>query len=110
MALQCPAPSRLSNRRRGRLFQRSHKVLSGGSIAAMLAATSSKGPPMTRAFSLPVTLFALASSAAAQPAAKPARPTTPSEVVAAAPASAWRPIPADDLLIIDLKNGGRVVI
>jgi len=65
---------------------------------------------MTRAFILSVSLFALATSAVAQPAATPARPTTPSEVVAAAPASAWRAIPADDLLIIELKNGGRVVV
>lgn len=43
-------------------------------------------------------------------AAPPAKPTTPSEVVAAAPASAWRTISPDDLLVIDLKNGGRVVV
>ena len=53
---------------------------------------------------------AIAAAAVAQPAAKPAKPTTPSEVVAAAPASAWRTISADDLLVIDLKNGGRVVV
>jgi peptidylprolyl isomerase len=35
---------------------------------------------------------------------------TPSEIVAAAPESAWRSIPAEDLLVIDLKKGGRVVI
>ena len=56
-------------------------------------------------------LAALASAAAtAQPATQPAKPTTPTEVVAAAPASAWRTIPADDLLVMELKNGGRVVI
>jgi peptidylprolyl isomerase len=43
-------------------------------------------------------------------AAPPAKPTTPGEVVAAAPASAWRTISPDDLLVIDLKNGGRVVV
>lgn len=43
-------------------------------------------------------------------AAPPARPKTPSEIVAAAPASAWRDIDPDDLLVMDLGNGGRVVI
>ncbi|MEP7130231.1 MAG: peptidylprolyl isomerase [Sphingomicrobium sp.] len=35
---------------------------------------------------------------------------TPNDVVAGAPASAWRTIPADDLLVMDLANGGRLVI
>ncbi|HEX5257524.1 MAG TPA: peptidylprolyl isomerase [Sphingomicrobium sp.] len=35
---------------------------------------------------------------------------TPNDIVAKAPASAWKPIPADDLLVMDLANGGRVVI
>jgi peptidylprolyl isomerase len=35
---------------------------------------------------------------------------TPNDIVAASPASAWKSIPADDLLVIDLANGGRVVI
>jgi peptidylprolyl isomerase len=35
---------------------------------------------------------------------------TPNDIVAASPASAWRSIPADDLLVIDFANGGRVVI
>jgi peptidylprolyl isomerase len=43
-------------------------------------------------------------------AAPPANPTTPSEVVAAAPAAAWRTISPDELLVIDLKTGGRVVV
>lgn len=43
-------------------------------------------------------------------AAPPAKPLTPADVVAAAPASAWRTIRPDDLLVIDLKNGGRVVV
>src|SRR5436309_9780953 len=34
----------------------------------------------------------------------------PNDIVAGAPASAWRTIPADDLLVMDLKSGGRVVI
>jgi peptidylprolyl isomerase len=55
-----------------------------------------------------VTILLLA--AAIQAAAPPAKPTTPSEVVAAAPASAWRTISPDDLLVIELKNGGQVVV
>ena len=48
-----------------------------------------------------------AAAAAAQPAAKL---LTPNEVVAAAPAAAWQAISPDDLLVIDLKTGGRVVV
>ncbi len=35
---------------------------------------------------------------------------TPNDIIAAAPASAWKTIPADDLMVVDLRNGGRVVI
>jgi peptidylprolyl isomerase len=35
---------------------------------------------------------------------------TPTDVVNAAPASVWKTIPADDLLVMDLKNGSRVVL
>ena len=48
--------------------------------------------------------------ALAQASAPPAKPKTPSEIVAAAPASGWRDIDPDDLLVMDLRNGGRVVI
>ena len=44
---------------------------------------------------------------AATPATKP---VTPADIVASAPRSAWRPIPADELLVIDLKSGARVII
>ena len=43
-------------------------------------------------------------------ASTPAQPRTPPEVVAAAPPSAWTAIDPADLLVIDLKSGGRVVI
>ena len=43
-------------------------------------------------------------------AAPPAKPKTPSEIVAEAPAAAWRDIRPNDLLVMDLRNGGRVVI
>jgi peptidylprolyl isomerase len=53
----------------------------------------------------------LVTAAAVLMAAAPAKKLlTPSDVVAAAPASAWTTIPADDLMVMDLANGGRVVI
>ncbi len=42
--------------------------------------------------------------------AAPPKFLTPSDVVAAAPPAAWRTISPDDLLVVDLKNGGRVVV
>jgi peptidylprolyl isomerase len=35
---------------------------------------------------------------------------TPNDIVAAAPPSAWKTIPGDDLLVVDLAHGGRIVI
>jgi peptidylprolyl isomerase len=35
---------------------------------------------------------------------------TPNDIVEKSPASAWRTIPADDLMVIELANGGRVVV
>ncbi|MEO5641487.1 MAG: peptidylprolyl isomerase [Sphingomicrobium sp.] len=49
----------------------------------------------------------LAALAAMAPAAKP---LTPPDIVAHAPASAWRQIAPDDLLVLDLKSGARIVI
>jgi peptidylprolyl isomerase len=43
-------------------------------------------------------------------AAPPNKLLTPSDVVAAAPASAWKTIPADDLMVMELKDGGRIVV
>jgi len=42
--------------------------------------------------------------------AVPPKLLTPNDIVADAPASAWRTIPANDLLVMDLANGGRVVV
>ena len=42
--------------------------------------------------------------------AAPPKKLTPTDVVGAAPPAAWKTIPADDLLVMDLKSGGRVVI
>jgi peptidylprolyl isomerase len=43
-------------------------------------------------------------------AAAPPKLLTPNDIVEKSPASAWRTIPADDLMVIDLANGGRVVV
>ena len=43
-------------------------------------------------------------------AAAPTKPKTPTDIVAAAPENAWRTIAADELMVMDLKNGGRVLI
>jgi peptidylprolyl isomerase len=43
-------------------------------------------------------------------ASPPPKLPTPTDIVAQAPASAWRTIPADDLLVMDLANGGRIVV
>jgi peptidylprolyl isomerase len=50
------------------------------------------------------------SAAALIAAAPPKKLPTPNDIVAQAPASAWRTIPADELMVMDLQNGGRVVI
>ena len=52
----------------------------------------------------------LLSAALLVAAAPPQKPKTPSEIVAEAPASAWRDIQADDLLVMNLRNGAQVVI
>ena len=43
-------------------------------------------------------------------AAPPPKPKTPTDIVTAAPAAAWAAIPAEDLLVLDLKAGGQVII
>ena len=73
----------------------------------MLAPTELlKGSPMTRAF----LLFASAAAIATVAAAQPAKLLTPTDIIAQAPAAAWRAIPAEDLLIMELRNGGQVII
>jgi len=56
-----------------------------------------------RALLLSAAFFALT-------AAAPLKKLTPNDVAAAAPASAWRTIPAEDLLVMTMAGGGRVVI
>src|SRR5688500_10250130 len=55
----------------------------------------------------PMLILPMLALVAAAPATKP---KTPGEVLAAAPASAWNTIPAEDLMVIDLANGSRAVI
>ena len=43
-------------------------------------------------------------------AAPAKKPLTPNDIVANSPADAWRTIAPDDLLVVDLRNGGRVVV
>ncbi len=67
-----------------------------------------------RRFAALAALTLLATAAAAQPGrwtprADPKAPE-PSEVIANAPASAWRPISPENLLVMELAEGGRVVI
>lgn len=49
-------------------------------------------------------LLALVAAAPAQ------KPKTPADILAAAPVSSWKTIPADDLMVLDLSTGARVVI
>jgi len=51
-----------------------------------------------------VPLIAIAAAAPAQ------KPKTPTEIVAAAPPGHWRTIPADELLVVQMQGGARVVI
>jgi len=56
-------------------------------------------------------LILLATAAALLIGAAPAKKLlTPNDIVAAAPASAWKAIPADELMVMDLANGGRIVV
>lgn len=51
--------------------------------------------------------LAVQAAAGAAPAAKP---LTPTEIVAQAPATAWREIRPEDLMVIDYQGGGRTII
>ena len=55
-------------------------------------------------------LLAIAAAALLVGAAPPTKLPTPNDIVAASPANAWKTIPAEDLLVMDLANGGRIVI
>ena len=55
-------------------------------------------------------LFLLSVAVLATSAAQAQKKVTPGEIVASAPAGLWRTIPPDELMVIDLQNGGRAVI
>ena len=55
----------------------------------------------------PLLLIAAALSTGAAP---PKKLPTPNDIIAAAPRTAWKAIHPDDVLILELKSGGRVVI
>ena len=59
---------------------------------------------------LPLALAVAIVLAPASVASRAPAPVTPASVLAAAPASAWKGIDPNDLLVIDLAGGGRVVI
>jgi len=56
------------------------------------------------------TLLLLTAAALLIGAAPAKKLPPPNDIVASAPASAWKAIPPDELMVIDLKNGGRVVV
>ena len=56
---------------------------------------------------LPFALLALSLAAAAPP---PTEAPSPGEIVATAPAAAWRPVAPENLLAMDLAGGGQVAI
>ena len=64
-----------------------------------------KGPFMRR-----IAALALIPLIAAAQAPTPAKTKTPSEIVAAAPRTDWREIPAEDLLVFELQGGKKVVM
>jgi peptidylprolyl isomerase len=55
-------------------------------------------------------LLLIAAAAALTGAAQAEKLLTPNDIVAGSPANAWTQIPADDLMVIDLVNGGRIVV
>ncbi|HEV2818601.1 MAG TPA: peptidylprolyl isomerase [Allosphingosinicella sp.] len=67
-----------------------------------------------RSIAAAVALLTAAAAAFAQPGAWRPRPiadaTEPAEVVAHSAASDWRPIDPENLLVMDLADGGRVII
>jgi len=67
---------------------------------------------MKKRLSLPAALSAIALLAAAPlPASSPpAKPLSSADIIARAPADAWAAIPAEDLMVLDLDTGQRVVV
>ena len=59
---------------------------------------------------LPALLAAALAALAAPAIAQAPKPVTPGAILARAPASDWQAVEPDDLLVIDLYKGGRVII
>src|SRR5258705_6996179 len=55
-------------------------------------------------------IYLISAAALLLGAAPPKKLLTPNDIVAQSPASAWKTIDADDLLVMDLASGGRVVV
>ena len=78
-------------------------ALAASSVLALAACAHQSEPPIAPVAAVPA------------PVAAPAEPPTPASVIAAAPASAWKPIDPADLLVMDLApdasgKARRVVI
>jgi peptidylprolyl isomerase len=65
---------------------------------------------MSMRLMLSVAALSLVSAAAGAQAPAPPKFDTPTSVIAESKAAEWRAIPADDLMVIDLKNGKRIVV
>jgi cyclophilin family peptidyl-prolyl cis-trans isomerase len=55
-------------------------------------------------------LLLIAAAGISTGAAEPKKLLTPTDIVNGSPASAWKTIPSEDLLVMDLANGGHVVV
>jgi peptidylprolyl isomerase len=55
-------------------------------------------------------IYLISAAALLVGAAPAAKPLTPNDIVGQAPANAWVTIDPDELLVMDLANGGRVVV
>jgi peptidylprolyl isomerase len=55
-------------------------------------------------------ILLLSAAALLAGAAPSKKPLTPNDIVTHAPASVWKTIASDDLLVLDLASGGRVVV
>ncbi len=74
------------------------------------AASPCQAPLMSLSFRLLACLLALSPAGGPPPPPAAAGPATPLAVLASAPAADWAAIEPADLLVVDLANGGRVVI
>lgn len=72
--------------------------------------TTASGAKLTKLTTPRIVVAGVSFAATFLIAAAPPKPLTPPEIVAAAPPSAWRTIPAEDLLLIDYEGGGRTII